>query len=173
MRREKEFELYFKRFYTPIGMYVMRYCDNVEETEDIVQETFSVVWQRFKDKDLPESLKSYLYRVAHNITIDHLRRIKTKESCLILEEIEDKEVMEEAIDTSERDARLWIAISKLPPRCKQVFLMSKRDGFSHAEIATKLNISTKTVENQITKAFKILRDDLEPSRGKIFFLPFL
>lgn len=173
MSREKEFEHYFKRYYTPIGMYVMRFCENADETEDIVQETFSTVWQRFSDQDFPDNLKSYLYRVAHNITIDHLRRRNSKELTTSLEEIGEMEVSEDAIDTSERDARLWIAISRLPKRCKQVFLMSKRDGMSHAEIANELNISTKTVENQITKAFKILRDDLEPSKGKIFFLPFL
>lgn len=173
MNREKEFELYFKRYYTPIGMYVMRYCENAEEAEDIVQETYSTVWQRFHDKDFPKNLKSYIYRVAHNITIDRLRRRDIQEVSMPLEEMGEIEVSEEAIDTSERDARLWIAISKLPVRCKKVFLMSKRDGMSHAQIADELNISAKTVENQITKAFKILRDDLEPSKGKIFFLPFL
>lgn len=173
MNREKEFELYFKRYYTPIGMYVMRYCENAEEAEDIVQETYSTVWQRFHDKDFPKNLKSYIYRVAHNITIDRLRRRDIQEVSMPLEEMGEIEVSEEAIDTSERDARLWIAISRLPVRCKKVFLMSKRDGMSHAQIADELNISAKTVENQITKAFKILRDDLEPSKGKIFFLPFL
>ena len=171
MSREKEFERYFKRFYTPLGMYVMRLCENAYETEDIVQETFSIVWQRFANEKLPENLKSYLYRVAHNITIDYLRCRSSKDSMISVEEMGEMEVTEEAIDTSERDARLWIAISKLPTRCRQIFLMSKRDGFSHAEIAAELNISTKTVENQITKAFKLLRDDLKPSKGKIFFLP--
>lgn len=173
MSREKEFERYFKLLYTPLGMYVMRFCGDADETEDIVQETFSIVWQRFSDQEFPDNTKSYLYRVAHNITIDHLRRRNTKELSRPLEEIGEMEVSEEAIDTSERDARLWIAISKLPTRCKQVFLLSKRDGLSHAEIANELNISTKTVENQITKAFKLLRDDLKPYKGKIFFLPFL
>lgn len=173
MSREKEFEYYFKRFYTPLGMYVMRFCDNADEAEDIVQESFSTVWQRFASEKFPENLKSYLYRVAHNITIDYIRCRSSKESRISLEEMEAMEVTEEVIDTSERDARLWIAISKLPARCRQVFLMSKRDGLTRAEIAAELNISTKTVENQITKAFKLLRDDLEPSKGKIFFLPFL
>ncbi len=173
MSHEKEFERYFKRFYTPIGMYVMRFCENADETEDIVQETFSTVWKRFANEEFPENLKSYLYRVAHNITIDHLRHRNSQDSIISLEEMGEMDVTEEAIDTSERDARLWIAISKLPERCRQVFLMSKRDGLSHAEIAYELNISMKTVENQITKAFKLLRDYLEPSKGRVFFLPFL
>lgn len=173
MSREKEFERYFKHFYTPLGMYVMRFCENADEAEDIVQETFSTVWQRFAIEKFPDNIKSYLYKVAHNIAIDHVRRRSSKEINMSIQEMGEMDVSEDAIDTSERDARLWIAISRLPARCKQVFLMSKRDGKTHTEIATELNISTKTVENQITKAFKILRDDLDPSKGKIFFLPFL
>ncbi|MDE6561625.1 MAG: RNA polymerase sigma-70 factor [Muribaculaceae bacterium] len=173
MSHEKEFETYFNRYYTSIGMYVMRICDDVEESEDIVQETFSTVWEKFADKELPIHLKSYLYRTAHNITIDRIRSGYKKDMKVPLEEICQMEVTEEAIDTSERDARLWIAIGKLPERCRQVFLLSKRDGMTHAEIAKELGISVKTVENQITKAFKYLREVLEPSKGKVFFLPFL
>ncbi len=173
MSHIKEFETYFNRYYTPLGMYVMRFCGDAEEAEDIVQEAFSTIWERFTDEELPHQFKSYLYRVAHNITIDHLRRKDHKESRVDWNEMSHMDISEEAIDTSERDARLWIAISNLTERCRQVFLMSKRDGLSNAEIAEELDISIKTVENQITKAFKLLRDKLEPNKGKIFFLPFL
>ncbi len=154
-------------------MYVMRFCGDAEEAEDIVQETFSIVWERYSDRELPDQLRSYLYRVAHNITIDRLRKKNGKETTVSLEAAIMTEITEEAIDTSERDAKLWIAIGRLPERCRQVFLMSKRDGLTHAEIADELDISIKTVENQITKALKTLRDVLDPSKGKVFFLPFL
>lgn len=173
MRRVKEFENYFNRYYTPLGMYVLRFCGDADEAEDIVQETFSTVWERFSSSELPEQIKSYLYRVANNIAIDRLRKKNGKDSFISFEDAEIAEVSEEAIDTSERDARLWIAIGKLPYRCRQVFLLAKRDGLSHAEIAEELDISVKTVENQIAKALKTLREVLDPSKGKIFFLPFL
>lgn len=173
MRHVREFERYFNRYYTPLGMYVMRFCGDADEAEDIVQETFSIVWERFSDRELPEQLRSYLYRVAHNIAIDRLRKKEGKESIVSIENVNITEISEEAIDTSERDARLWIAIGKLPDRCRQVFLLAKRDGLSHAAIAEELDLSIKTVENQISKALKTLRDVLEPSKGKIFFLPFI
>ncbi|MDE6336757.1 MAG: sigma-70 family RNA polymerase sigma factor, partial [Muribaculaceae bacterium] len=83
-----------------------------------------------------------------------------------------QDVDEETIDTSVRDARIWKAIDELPERCREVFLMSKRDGFSNDEIAEELGISVKTVKNQMTKAFSRLRDALS-SGHKPFFLPFL
>lgn len=169
----KEFELFFKRYYTPLGMYVMRICRDAVEAEDIVQETYSKAWEKFTDAPLPEYFRSYLYRIAHNLTIDRLRRREAENPDLISEALRATEPTDEEIDTSERDAALWIAISKLPQRCREVFLLSKRDGLSNIEIADELGISVKTVENHMTKAFKSLRDSLEPSKGKVFFLPFL
>ena len=64
-------------------------------------------------------------------------------------------------------------VDGLPSRCREVFLMSKRDGLSNVEIAAELGISVKTVENQMTKAFARLRSALTASGGKAFFLPFL
>lgn len=173
MNREKEFETYFKRYYTAIGMYVLRMCGDTAEAEDIVQETFSAAWEKFTQEGRPEFFRAYLYRTAHNIAINHLRLNSPERTDISLRDIDETELTDEAIDTSERDARLWIAISRLPERCRQVFLLSKRDGLSNAEIAEELDISVKTVENQITKAFKSLRGNLQPSRGTVFFLPFL
>ena len=79
---------------------------------------------------------------------------------------------EEDVDTAERDARIWAAIDKLPERCREIFLLSKRDGMSNEEIADELGLSVKTVKNQLTKAFSRLRDALAPGH-KPFFLPFL
>jgi RNA polymerase sigma-70 factor (ECF subfamily) len=81
-------------------------------------------------------------------------------------------VSDEDIDLSQRDALLWRAVDALPERCREIFLMSKRDGMSGAEIAEELGISPKTVENQITKAYRSLRDTLNPSIH-LFFFPFL
>ena len=173
MNKDKEFELYFKRYYTPLGMYVLRICGDTSVTEDIVQEAFSILWQKSRDEDFPDNFRSYLYRTAHNLTIDHLRKNQSNFSTIPLSDIEDSLPTEEDIDTSERDARLWQAISRLPQRCREVFLLSKQDGLSNAQIAEKLGISPKTVEAQMTKAFKALRESLSPTSGRVFFLPFL
>ncbi len=82
------------------------------------------------------------------------------------------EISDEVIDTSVRDAKIWKAIDSLPEKCREVFLMSKRDGFSNQEIADELGISIKTVKNQMTKALSRLREALSTGH-KPFFLPFL
>ena len=91
---------------------------------------------------------------------------------MLLGEDSIPDVGEEEIDTSFRDARIWKAIDKLPEKCREIFLMSKRDGLTNEEIADELGISIKTVKNQMTKAFSRLREALSDGH-KPFFLPFL
>ncbi|MDE5786170.1 MAG: sigma-70 family RNA polymerase sigma factor, partial [Duncaniella sp.] len=91
---------------------------------------------------------------------------------VMLDESFIPEAGDEQIDTSLRDARIWKAIDELPERCREIFLMSKRDGMTNDEIAEELDLSVKTVKNQMTKAFARLRAVLAPGY-KPFFLPFL
>ncbi|MDE6786874.1 MAG: sigma-70 family RNA polymerase sigma factor, partial [Muribaculaceae bacterium] len=104
---------------------------------------------------------------VRNICLSYLRDRKE-----MLDESNLPEVSEDEIDTSFRDARIWKAIDGLPEKCREVFLMSKRDGLTNEEIAEELGISIKTVKNQMTKAFSRLRDALSDGH-KPFFLPFL
>ncbi len=108
-----------------------------------------------------------MYRAVRNACLSHLRNKKE-----FLDETYLPEVSEEDIDTSQRDARIWNAIDSLPEKCREIFLMSKRDGLSNEEIAEELDISIKTVKNQMTKAFSRLRGALSGGH-KPFFLPFL
>ena len=82
------------------------------------------------------------------------------------------EVGEDEVDPPVRDARSWKAIDELAEKCRGIFLMSKREGYSNEEIADELGISIKTVKNHMTKAFSRLREALN-SGHKPFFLPFL
>ncbi len=68
---------------------------------------------------------------------------------------------EEAAERSLHEAELWTAIDSLPPRCRQVFIMSKRDNKKYREIAAELGISERTVEHQISKALKVLRGKVD------------
>ncbi|MDE6632196.1 MAG: RNA polymerase sigma-70 factor [Muribaculaceae bacterium] len=163
----KEFDSFFRKLYLPLGMYALRILDDAQSAEDIVEDTFMKAWQLIEEEKEIDDFKAYMYRMVHNGCISFLRN---KKETVGLEFVPEAD--EEAVDTSERDARIWKAIDELPEKCREVFLLSKRDGLSNEEIAEKMNISVKTVKNQMTKAFARLRDSLS-SGHKPFFLPFL
>lgn len=175
-----EFDQAFRQLYLPLGMYALRIVDDTDSAEDIVEDAFLKTWQLIESGKEIENFKSYMYRTVRNSCISFLRNQKdtiafedmpeNAKDTIDLNALQD--VDEETINTSVRDARIWKAIDQLPERCREVFLMSKRDGLSNDEIAEELGISVKTVKNQMTKAFSRLREALS-SGHKPFFLPFL
>ena len=165
--KEKEFDIYFRKLYLPLGMFALRIVEDAETAEDLVADSFSHAWQKIIEGTEIENFKAYMYMTVRNECLLYLRNKKETED---IENIPD--ITEDSIDTSERDAKIWKAIDELPEKCRQVFLLSKRDGLSNEEIAEEMGISIKTVKNQMTKAFSRLRDALS-SGHKPFFLPFL
>lgn len=163
----REFELHFRRLYLPLGMYAMRIVDDADDAEDIVEDTFLRTWQAIGEGKEIDNFRAFIYRAVRNECISFLRGKKEIVGPELIPEVD-----EETVDTSERDARIWRAIDELPEKCREIFLMSKRDGLTNEEIANELNISIKTVKNQMTKAFSRLRDALSDGH-KPFFLPFL
>lgn len=153
----EEFEEHFKAFYQPLCLFALRYTGELDDAEDVVQQTFVDVWDKRQTMDRILNLKAYLFQAVKNRSLsyssknDHLQAVDT------LPDVED-ESLDEQIHCAERDARLWNAIDGLPPERKRIFLLSKRDGLKYKEIAEELNISVKTVENQMGKALKALRD---------------
>lgn len=165
--KSSEFDIYFRKLYLPLGMFALRMVEDADVAEDLVSNTFANVWQKMVDGIEIINFKAYLYQSVRNECLVFLR---DKKEMVSLDNI--LEVDEETIDTSERDAKIWKAIDQLPEKCRQVFLLSKRDGLSNEEIAKEMGISIKTVKNQMTKAFSRLREALS-SGHKPFFLPFL
>lgn len=153
--------------YLPLGMYALRIIDDAQNAEDIVEDAFTKAWQQMEEGKEFSDFKAYMYRSVRNGCISFIRARKEIVGIECIPEVD-----EETVDTSERDARLWKAIDALPDKCREVFLLSKRDGLSNEEIAERMGISIKTVKNQMTKAFSRLRDALSPAH-KPFFLPFL
>lgn len=163
----KEFEIHFKKLYLPLGMYALRIVDDADAAEDLVQDAFMKAWLYIENGGEIENFSPFIYRTVRNICLSYLAGRHER-----LDDSHIPDVSDEEIDTSLRDARIWKAIDNLPEKCREVFLMSKRDGLTNAEIAEELGISIKTVKNQMTKAFSRLREALSDGH-KPFFLPFL
>lgn len=148
-------------------MYALRIVDDADVAEDMVQEAFLKAWKHIDVGAGISNFSAFMYRCVRNECLSY---ISTRKDCVGEKFIPD--VSDDVIDTSLRDARIWKAIDDLPEKCREVFLMSKRDGYSNDEIADELGISVKTVKNQMTKALSRLREALSPGY-KPFFLPFL
>lgn len=149
----KEFEYQFRCLYRPLNMYALRYTENLDDAEDIVQQAFSDVWEKLVGGTSIQNLKAYMYQTVRNRSLTLITNRQTHCETTELTDLEDL-TEEERIIRSERDARLWTAIDHLPSERKKIFLLSKRDGLTYQEIATELGISIKTVEHQISKALK-------------------
>lgn len=141
--------------------------------EDIVQNVFVKTWERRNYLVENFSIKSFLYKCVYNEYIDQYRKnravtILEKKYIEALDAIveEDYSVLEELYLLVQKE------IHNLPPKCKRIFLLSKLEGLSNKEISEYLNVSTKTVEAHITKAFCLIRSraTLNPRMNPVFFL---
>lgn len=176
------FKIIYKKYFNVLHAYSLRFVSKGEVAEDIVQEVFLECWDRRRSIDVAESLKPYLYTLTRRKSIDFLRKSESKN--LLFSEIEthldqlffETLTLDDPIDMREIGQIIEEAILLLPPKCKEVFLLSRESGMKNKQIAESLGLSVKTVEKHITKAIKQIRLALE-ERGHlslfiIFFLFF-
>ncbi len=152
-----EFERTFKQHYKPLCLFALHYTSGIDDAEDIVQQAFAETWEKNLSGSPIDNIKSYLYRAVRNRAITFAGKQANVVHPDEFPEI-DQLPEEEQSWIAERDDRLWNAIDKLPPERKKIFLLAKRDGLKYQEIADELRISVKTVENQMGKALKALRE---------------
>ena len=157
--RKDIFKSRFQEHYSRLCHIAYGYVSDADDAEDIVQELFINVWNKQLD-DMPEKeFAAYLTTSVKNSCISFLRKRRedtvsiddhpASASCL------PDDVPEEG-ERSPEDL-LQAALATLPPKCKEIFLLAKLQGLKYREIAGKLAVSEKTVENQMTKAIKLLR----------------
>jgi RNA polymerase sigma-70 factor (ECF subfamily) len=148
----------FKFNYRPLCLYALHYLQDTEVAEDIVQECFTSLWEKSVQGFSIANRRAYLYMTVRNRCLDYLRKKRLPTESLkpydTYEIIDDDDAQERA----RMEANLWTAIDSLPEKCRQVFLMSKRDGLKYEEIAEELGLSVNTVRNQISKALNTLKD---------------
>lgn len=154
----KEFEALFSYNFRPLCLFALHYLDDVDVSEDVVQECFMKLWEKQEQGTEVANRRAYLYMAVRNRCLDILRSkglqtesLKPHDTYGILDE-------DEAEERSQAEARLWTALDSLPEKCREVFIMSKRDGLKYEEIAEELGLSVNTVRNQISKALKILKE---------------
>lgn len=155
----KVFEGVFRLLYAPLCGYVNKIILNKEIAEEIVQEVFYVVWKNRTTLEIKTSIKSYLYRSAHNKALHYIEHEKVKGKYIdyISNNEQFSETPEQAMQTSEMYAIYQDTLKKLPENCRNIFNMSRNQGLKYKEIADKLSISVKTVEANMGRALKAFR----------------
>ena len=158
------FEGVFRTYYRRLCGVVYAYVGLAETAEEIVQELFLRIWRQRESLEITESLQGYLFRAARNEALNHLKHRRVELQWRGREQTADQRVAPSADDAlAERELSRAIeaAIAALPERCRMVFMMSRRQGLSYAEIGDALGISVKTVEVQIGKALRTLRERVD------------
>lgn len=166
------FKYFFDTYYDDLCNFVNIYVRNEVIAEEIVQEIYVYMWENKDKLKINASFKSYLYHASKYQSLNLLRNRKKhsyiREKLSFTEQQWEEFPNELFMDSQTMKEILNNAITQLPEKCKHIFLLSKVDGLSHKEIAEKLNVSVKTVENQITIAFKKLHTLLLPYKDKLF-----
>ncbi len=153
----------FQGFYQPVCQAINRFVRDHATTEDLAQEVFLRFWEKRHTIEVTSSLAAYLRRMAINEALGYLRRNKRYEEDEFdpsLEPGEDASAEAHYLH-SELEQSIKEAIDTLPPKCRAVFQLSRFEELTYNEIAGQMGISVKTVENQMGKALKILRERLQ------------
>lgn len=171
---EEAFIYLVDRYNRRLFGYAMTLTSNHAQAEDILQNVFLRTWEQRKKLHIKSSLQNYLFKSVYN---EFINQYKKNRSTMILEQ-KYFEGLERAVTVQEDSpaekviARITKEIQNLPPKCKQVFLLSRKEGLTNLEISEYLNVSIKTVEAQLTKAFGVLRKRLGETYQAMLFLLF-
>lgn len=164
---KEEYKKVFEEYYNPLCNFASRYVSGSDLAEDIVQEVFVQIWQKRKRITLTSGIRSYLFQSTRNKAIEIIRRNKLQTAYIEEEKYnaESSYEIDHEADNHMLKEHLYKSIRQLPPKCQEIFVLSKISGLTYAEIAEELNLSVKTVENQIGRGLKLLRAMLTKMRS--------
>jgi RNA polymerase sigma-70 factor (ECF subfamily) len=169
-RNETGFEQVFKFYFKNLHRYALTILQDHDQAEDIVQNVFYKLWDKMDSLHFQDSIAAYLYRAVYNESLNHLKhkKVRLNYQTYITRNMKDQtDGAHRKVMFSELERRLQSAINELPEQCRAIFQMSRFEELRYLEIAQRLGISVKTVENQMGKALKLLRAKL------IDYLPFI
>ena len=162
---KKAFKELFYNFHDTLFRFVLYKIQDRDIAEDITQETFLRVWKKRSKLEPNKSFFSLIARISSNLCYDHFRHVEVRqrhESIIPVnsESHYDNPESETLADSLENKIQ-QIVNTKLPEKCREVFILSRMEGYSNQEISESLEISIRTVENQVYRAIKILKKNLK------------
>lgn len=162
---KESFNKLFEDYYVNLCRFAYTYVRDSDIAEEIVQETFITIWEKRRYLEITTSIRSFLYSSVKNRSLNHIRNEKTRIDHENEFAREQSAKVAQLINLCEREELSQLidqAINELPGQCKTIFELSRNENLTYNEIAQQLNISPKTVENQMSIALKKLRHKLSP-----------
>lgn len=156
------FEQLFNSYCQPLIHFVRRYVQDTSIAEGLVQDVFLAIWTNRSQLDPARSIKTYLFTAAKNQALKQLRHseVQQRSAADVAGTFAHLKTLEDEWQEKELAAAVHQAIEALPEKCRIIFSMNRFDHLTYAEIAEIQNISIKTVETQMGRALKFLRNRL-------------
>lgn len=158
-----EFEALFKAHYSELCAHANKYLQDLEAAEETVQSLFVKLWENRNEIRIEKSPRSYLFTATRNACFNQIKHIKIREEYKQYNQREMDEVrysVDDEYQATELNDKIRKAIDSLPEGRRKIFILSRFEGLKYKEIAERLKISVKTVENQMGSAIKHLKNDL-------------
>ena len=158
-----DFEQLFKSQYGKLCSYANLFLNDPDASEDVVQEVFFKLWKNRDQLSINTTVKSYLFRAVRNGCLNVIEHMKVRDTHKAVNEEDIKSSETDAVDETvvmELEQRIRESIDQLPVERRKIFMLSRFEGLKYREIADQLNISVKTVENQMYHALRFLRERL-------------
>jgi RNA polymerase sigma-70 factor, ECF subfamily len=166
------FRQLYEKFYPGLCVLARRYTRRQSVAEEIVQETFMKLWENRAETEIRENLHSYLYASVRNSSLNYLKRlvVERKYNSGRIKELQrtlntlhfSQEDGSSILIAEELQNSLEGALASLPPRCREIFILHRKEGMKYSLIAEKLGITENTVQRQISIALEKLREKLLP-----------
>ncbi len=151
----------FVRYYGRLCQYVYGWLENKEDSEDIIQDLFLRLWSGRKKIEVNENVSGYLFKMAKNMSLNHIRAAKNYRMLLEKQSNMPDYYEEDLLESDEFRIALYDCIERLPERSREVFMLHRVNGLKQKEISEKLSISIKTIKNQIWMSLQKLKKCLE------------
>jgi RNA polymerase sigma-70 factor (family 1) len=148
----------FDSYYSNLCRFALQWVKDADETEEIVQRFFVELWEKRLHTQIEITFRSYAFAAIRNRCLNYIKHQKI----VAAHQAYVKHQYQQGYEMShtEMDIVVQKAIEKLPEQCGRVFVLVKMEGLKYAEVAEKLSVSTKTIENHMTKALRLLREEL-------------
>lgn len=169
---ERAYKNLYDIYHTDLVVYCYNLTKDQDRAEDIVQQTMVKIWMKRDTLSIQSSLKNYLYRSVFNTFLKEYRKLKKEE--VALSELKNSVLLDfmERDETvlEERMKLLESAIDQLPKKNKEVFILSRKSGYKHKEIAAQLDISEKAVEKHISRATQAIKKWLNDNKNSFVLI---